>query len=159
MDVTALISLINLSVETYDEYEPAVLIPYINYAFDELSLELATAGDQEFIKTATISTDDAVPDTFVQFIPKDGYPVKIVDNKFVVTSGTTANIKYAFVKPWVTGVSDTVPFRQYNIGALVDKVTSRLHAAKTLKYVVETPQVDQYVSERTMAALIKAKGG
>jgi hypothetical protein len=159
MLVSGLVDLINLSVETYDEYEPAVLIPYINYASDELSLELAVAGDQEFIKKATITTGDTVPETFVQFIPKDGYPVSIVDNEFVVNSGTTANIKYANTKPWVTGTSDTVPFRQYNIGVLVDKVTSRLHASKTLKYVVENPQVDQYVAERNITALKKAKGG
>lgn len=159
MLVSALIDLINLSVETYDEYEPAVLIPYINYASDELSLDLANAGDQEFIDTPTISTGDTVPDTFVQFIPKNGYPVRIVNNLFVVDAGTTATIKYSVTKPWVTGIGDTVPFRQYNIGPLVDKVTSRLHASKTLKYVVEAPQIDQYVSERNITALKTAKGG
>lgn len=159
MLVSALIDLINLSVETYDEYEPAVLIPFINYASDELSLELAVAGDPEFITKISITTGDTVPETFVQFIPKDGYPVDIVNNQFVVKVGTTASIKYATTKPWVTGISDTVPFRQYNIGPLVDKITSRLHAAKTLKYVVEAPQVDQYVLERNINALKQAKGG
>lgn len=159
MLVSALIDLINLSVETYDEYEPAVLIPFINYASDELSLELAVAGDPEFITKTSITNGDTVPEIFVQFIPKDGYPVDIVNNQFVVKLGTTASIKYATTKPWVTGVSDTVPFRQYNIGPLVDKITSRLHASKTLKYVVESAEIDKYVSERNTSALIKAKGG
>jgi hypothetical protein len=159
MLVSELITLINLSVDTYDEYDAATLIPYINYASDELCFDLANAGDTEFIASLAVITGTAVPATFVQFMPKNGYPVRIVNNAFVVDSGTTCNIKYAFTKPWVTGESDTVPFRQYNIGALVDKVTARLHAAKTLKYVVEDPRVDQYVSEKNMAALQKAKGG
>ena len=158
MLVSALIDLINLSVETYDEYEPSVLIPYINYAADELAFDLAIAGDQEFITTATISNGDSVPDTFVQFVPKNGYPVNIVNGNFV-TAAATVQIKYASTKPWVSGISDTVPFRQHNIGALVDKVTARLHAAKTLKYVVESPQVDQYVAEKNANALLKVKGG
>lgn len=159
MLVQNLIDLINLGVKTYDEYDPTVLIPYINYGMDELSLELAAAGDPEFCVTLMITSGLPVPTEFVQFIPKNGFPVYIQNDIFITTNGGSVTIKYARTKPWISAVADTVPFKQHCIGALVDKIKSRLHADKTLKYVVENPAVDQYIEQRNKAALIKAKGG
>lgn len=159
MLVQDIINLVNLGVETYDEYTADVVIPYYNLCSDELSLELGAAGDQEFITTVMVPSGMTVPSDFIQFVPKNGYPVERQGNIFISLTGGSPKVKYIKSKPWVSEVTDTVPFPQHCIGALVDKIKSRLHADKTLKYVVENPQVDQYIEQRNKAALIKAKGG
>lgn len=159
MLVQELVNMVNNGVETYDEYTFDVMKQFINFSMDEMSLELGAAGDQEFITTVMIPSGLPVPSDFVQFIPKTGYPVERQGDVFISLNGGSPKCKYIKSKPWVNDVTDTVPFPQHCIGVLVDKIKSRLHADKTLKYVVENPQVDQYIEQRGKAALLKAKGG
>lgn len=120
MTVSELITMINLeSNEILDDNTE--YIQYINAAIDYLSMILTSICDREVIKTATIANGQVVPSDFMQFIPANGYPVKI-DNKIFYTFNEekpVPGVMYAVKKNHISDMDNMIPFSELYISYLV----------------------------------------
>ena len=159
MLVQELINLINLEADELLD-EDTDNIPYINQAIDYLSFTLCGMGDPEIINVMDISSNVDVPSNFVDFVPHNGYPLYIQNNKFWVTtsSGLTLNkVKYSISKAHVSTVSDTIPFNDMYAGTLV-LIASYMIKKKT--YIpVEYCNEDLTFVQAVLASIKAAKGG
>lgn len=152
-----LVSMIDL--ETYgllDEESDNIL--YINNAIELLSFFLIGLQDPDMIVIADISDGEAVSPNFVDFVPKNGYPLYINGDKYHIISDdmTIYDVKYNVSKPHVTSLSDTVPFRDMYAGTLV-LIASYLikkHSYITPAYC----QQDEAFVQQLMSSIKAAKG-
>lgn len=81
MVVSELITEINLESNEILDNEKEY-IPYINAAIDHLSMILTAIKDREVIKRKSINNNDVIPVGFMQFVPKQGYPITINNGSF-----------------------------------------------------------------------------
>lgn len=104
-------------------------IQYINYAIDYLSLLLCSLADVEMMTIEDIAPGITKPSNFVGFVPKNGYPVYVVGDKFYTTTGATVKqVKFTTSKPHIAAVTDTIPFKDVYSGALVFLVSKMIKA-------------------------------
>ena len=159
MLVQELINLINLEADELLD-EDTDNIPYINQAIDYLSFTLCGMGDPEMINVMDISSKVDVPSNFVDFVPHNGYPLYIQNNKFWVTTSsglTLKKVKYSISKAHVSTVSDTIPFKDMYAGTLV-LIASYMIKKKT--YIpVEYCNEDLTFVQAVLASIKAAKGG
>ena len=88
MTVQELITQINIeSNEILDE--PTEYIQYINAAIDWLTMILVGIRDREVVKNINIQNLRAVPSDFMSFVPKIGYPIRIINGVFNTYDGET----------------------------------------------------------------------
>ena len=81
MVVSELITLVNVeSNEILDEQ--LEYIQYINAAIDWLTTILVSIKDREVVKNMDIPDKRAVPSDFMVFVPKTGYPIRIINGTF-----------------------------------------------------------------------------
>ena len=86
MTIQELITRINIeSNDILDE--ETEYIQYINAAIDYLSMILVNIRDMEVVKTTNIRDGFMVPNDFMSFIPKSGYPIRIVNGLFNTYDG------------------------------------------------------------------------
>lgn len=157
MKVQELVDLINAEAdELLDNDEDN--IPYVNHAIDLLSFFLAANGDPELIATKNISDGENVPSTFLNFIPRNGYPVYIDAGKFKIFTddSTLYNVRYAVGKEHVSSLVDEIPFKEMFTGAMV-LICSYLIKKKTYIPVEYCQQDKSFISE-LMQAIQSAKG-
>jgi hypothetical protein len=119
MLVSDIISQINLETgELLDD--DSENIQYINLAIDFLSFQLAGIGDPQALAMLTVTDNTVVPDNFIDFIPKNGYPVNINANKFqIIDDEDSVEIKYSTALPHISSLSDTIPVKDMYISTLV----------------------------------------
>lgn len=113
MTIQELITQINIeSNDIFDE--ETEYIQYINAAIDYLSMILVNIRDREVIKTTNIRDGFVVPNDFMSFVPKNGYPIRIVNGLFKTYDGDAVqDVTYSVYKNHVTDVSDFVPFSDF----------------------------------------------
>ena len=152
-----LINLINLEADELLD-EDTDNIPYINQAIDYLSFTLCGMGDPEMINCMDISPNTDVPSNFVDFIPHNGYPLYIQNNKFNLLSNDSKinQVKYSVVKPHVNTITDTIPFKDMYSGVLV-LIASYLIKKKTYIPVEYCNEDKSFVSD-VLTAIKAAKG-
>lgn len=138
-------------------------IPYVNWSMDLLSFVLAGIGDPEIIQTIDIVPTAevpqvAVPEDFVDFIPHNGYPVNILNGYFQVLldSGECRKVKYSTVKPHVSTIADTVPFKQQYVGTLV--LIASYMVKKKMYIPPEYCEQDKAFARQVLDSITKAKG-
>lgn len=158
MLVQNLIDLINLEAdELLDTDEEN--IPYINQAMDFLSFTLCGMGDPEMLNTVDIINNLDVPSNFVDFIPHNGYPIYINNNKFwlMTSDGLPIHkVKYSTTKPHVNTVDDQIPFKDMYANVLV-LIASYMIKKKT--YIpVEYCNEDKAFVTDVLNAIKAAKG-
>lgn len=123
MNVKELITLIDVeSNEIVDEQSE--YIQYVNHAIDTLSMILVTIRDREVVKNTNIADNAPVPTDFMAFVPKSGYPVRILGNVFKTYDGTPVNeVFYSIRKNHIDTFDDTIPFSEFFHSYLVQMVS------------------------------------
>lgn len=123
MVVSELIMEINLeSNEILDNQKE--YIPYINAAIDHLSMILTTIKDREVIKRKTINHNDVIPVGFMQFVPKQGYPIIINNGSFeTYNKQPVREVYYAVKKSHIANMTDSIPFTELYTYYLVQLVS------------------------------------
>ena len=113
MVVSELITLVNVeSNEILDEQ--LEYIQYINAAIDWLTTILVSIKDREVVKNTDIPNLKAVPSDFMGFVPKSGYPIRIINGTFETYDGETVNqVFYSVRKNHVDEMDDTIPFSEF----------------------------------------------
>lgn len=155
MLVQNLIDLINLEADELLDND-ADNIPYINAAIDYLSFTLAGLGSSDSMNTTMIVDNLPVPENFIEFVPKNGYPIYIDNNTFY-TNGKTITAKYSIAKPHVSTVTDPIPFKDMYASTLV-LIASYMIKKKSYIPVEYTGQDSSFV-QAVLASISKAKGG
>lgn len=154
MLVQNLIDLINLEADELLD-EDTDNIPYINAAIDYLSFVLAGMGSSDCMNTTMIVDNLPVPSNFIEFVPKNGYPV-FIDNNTFYTNGKTITAKYSIAMPHVSVVTDTIPFKDMYSSVLV-LIASYMIKKKSYIPVEYTGQDGTFL-QTVLAAIGKAKG-
>ena len=156
MLVQELINLINLEADELLDTD-ADVIPYINSAIDYLSNTLCGMKDPEMMVLINITSGDLVPSNLAGLVPANGYPIRIVGDKFYTTVGATVNdVKYATHKNHITLVSDVLPFKEAYASVLTF-IASYLIKKKT--YIpVEYTNTDKSFVGDVINAIKAAKG-
>ena len=157
MKVQKVIDLINAEAdELLDTDEDN--IPYVNHALDVLAYFLAGIGDPEVIKTASIKDKTNVPNDFVDFIPKNGYPLYLENGKIRSMTGNTVNgVKYRIMFPKVSDLTDDMPCRDMYVNAIV-LTASYLIKKKTYIPVEYCTQDKEFVMQ-VMQMIQSVRGG
>lgn len=112
MTVQELITLINVEsneiLDNQNEY-----IQYINAGIDYLSMVLVAIKDNEVVKSMTVDDNDDAPNNFMSFVPKSGYPIRIVNGVFYTYDGNTVDdVFYSIRKNHIVNNADAVPFSE-----------------------------------------------
>ena len=164
MLVSELIEWINSDIVNFDEMDAASTdytenpLPYINRSIDFLSDTLIDYQDPLSVVEVDIAPSLPVPKNFVQFAPKNGFPVYITSltgtSIFMTTSGNTVRCKYYVRKPHVTSVTQEVPFADCYCGIL-----SQIAALFILNRNEADITSDSGLLTQVLAALKAAKGG
>ena len=123
MVVRELITLVNVeSNEILDEQ--LEYIQYINAAIDWLTTILVSIKDREVVKNMDIPDKMAVPSDFMGFVPKTGYPIRIINGTFETYDGETVNqVFYSVRKNHIDDLDDTIPFSEFFHSYLVQLVS------------------------------------
>lgn len=112
MVVSELITLVNVeSNEILDEQ--LEYIQYINAAIDWLTTILVSIKDREVVKNMDIPDKRSVPSDFMGFVPKSGYPIRIINGTFETYDGETVNQVFYSVRK-ITLMNWTILFRFLN---------------------------------------------
>ena len=113
MVVKELITLVNVeSNEILDEQ--LEYIQYINAAIDWLATILVSIKDREVVKNTDIPNLKAVPSDFMGFVPKSGYPIRIINGTFETYDGETIKqVFYSVRKNHVDDLDDPIPFSEF----------------------------------------------
>lgn len=113
MTVQELITQINIeSNEILDE--PTEYIQYINAAIDWLTMILVSIRDREVVKNIDVQNLRAVPSDFMSFVPKSGYPIRIINGTFETYDGETVKgVFYSVRKNHVDDMDDPIPFSEF----------------------------------------------
>lgn len=154
MTVNELITTINLDTNEIldDETE---YIPYINTAIDTLSMLLAPLHDPEVTQCMDVKNNDAIPTSFLQFVPVSGYPITMKNGTFQTYDGKTVpDVYYAIKKPHIAGMDDAVPFSEMYTFALV-QIVSYLVKKKSL--MIDFANADNAFIQQLMDAIKGAK--
>lgn len=111
MVVKELITLVNVeSNEILDEQ--LEYIQYINAAIDWLATILVSIKDREVVKNTDIPNLKAVPSDFMGFVPKSGYPIRIINGTFETYDGEIVKgVFYSVRKNHVDELDDQIPFQ------------------------------------------------
>jgi len=106
MVVKELITLINVeSNEILDEQ--LEYIQYINAAIDWLATILVSIKDREVVKNTDIPN-------FMGFVPKSGYPIRIINGTFETYDGEIVKgVFYSVRKNHVDDMDDPIPFSEF----------------------------------------------
>lgn len=155
MLVQNLIDLINLEADELLD-EDIDNIPYINSAIDYLSFTLAGLGSSDCMNTIVITDNTPVPNNFIEFVPKNGYPIYI-DNDVFYTSGKTITAKYSIAKPHISTITDTIPFRDMYASTLV-LIASYMIKKKSYIPVEYTSSDKAFIAD-VLNSIKAAKGG
>jgi hypothetical protein len=155
MLVQDVINLINLEADELLD-EDADNIPYINSAIDYLSFTLAGLGSSDCMTTLQVVSGLSVPSNFIEFVPKNGYPVYISGDVFYTNTGNPVNIKYSVAQPHVSLITDTIPFKDMYISTLV-LIASYMIKKKTYIPVEYTNSDKAFVSD-VLTSIKAAKG-
>lgn len=112
MTVQELITQINIeSNEILDE--PTEYIQYINAAIDWLTMILVSIRDREVVKNIDVQNLRAVPSDFMSFVPKSGYPIRIINGTFQTYDGEQVEeVFYSTKKSHVDSFDDAIPFSE-----------------------------------------------
>lgn len=123
MTVQELITLIDVeSNEILDDTNEYV--QYINAAIDYLSMLLVAIRDREVIKMMDVANNNAIPSDFMSFVPKQGYPIRIVNDSFNTYSGDTIEgVFYSIRKNHISNFGDAIPFTEFFHSYLVQLVS------------------------------------
>ena len=123
MTVQELITLIDVeSNEILDDTNE--YIQYINAAIDYLSMLLVAIRDREVIKVMDVANNNAIPSDFMGFVPKQGYPIRIVNGSFNTYSGDTIEgVFYSICKNHISNFGDAIPFTEFFHSYLVQLVS------------------------------------
>lgn len=113
MVVKELITLVNVeSNEILDEQ--LEYIQYINAAIDWLTTILVSIKDSEVVKNTDIPNLKAVPSDFMGFVPKSGYPIRIINGTFETYDGEIVKgVFYSVRKNHVDDMDDPIPFSEF----------------------------------------------
>lgn len=130
-------------------------IQYINAASDYLSFVMAGLGSSDCMMTTSVVDNLPVPSNFVEFVPKNGYPVYI-DNDTFYTDGNTVKVKYSISKPHISQATDTVPWKDMYASVLV-LIASYMIEKKSYIPASKTER-DKPFYQDVLAAIAKAKG-
>ena len=124
MTVQELITQINIeSNEILDE--PTEYIQYINAAIDWLTMILVSIRDREVVKNIDVQNLRAVPSDFMSFVPKSGYPIRIINGVFQTYDGDTVEeVFYSVKKNHVSAFDDAIPFSEFFLTSSVMKCCS-----------------------------------
>ena len=155
MLVQNLIDLINLEADELLD-EDTDNIPYINSAIDYLSFILAGLGSSDCMNTKQIWDYLPVPSDFIEFVPKNGYPIYI-DNNVFYTNGKTITAKYSIAKPHISVVTDTIPFKDMYASTLV-LIASYMIKKKSYIPVEYTSSDKGFIAD-VLNSIKAAKGG
>lgn len=123
MTVQELITQINIeSNEILDE--PTEYIQYINAAIDWLTMILVSIRDREVVKNIDVQNLRAVPSDFMSFVPKSGYPIRIINGVFQTYDGDTVEeVFYSVKKNHVSAFADAIPFSEFFYSYLIQLVS------------------------------------
>lgn len=123
MTVQELITQINIeSNEILDE--PTEYIQYINAAIDWLTMILVSIRDREVVKNIDVQNLRAVPYDFMSFVPKSGYPIRIINGVFQTYDGDTVEeVFYSVKKNHVSAFDDAIPFSEFFHSYLIQLVS------------------------------------
>ncbi|KAF1680491.1 hypothetical protein [Veillonella sp. R32] len=123
MVVSELITEINLESNEILDNEKEY-IPYINAAIDHLSMILTAIKDREVIKRKSINNNDVIPVGFMQFVPKQGYPITINNGSFeTYGQKEVRDVYYAVKKTHIANMADSIPFTELYTHYLVQLVS------------------------------------
>lgn len=146
-------------METYGLLdEDTEYVPYINNAIELLGFFLASMGDPEMLAMIDIDDGDDVPEDFINFLPANGYPINILNNKFKIINGDSScvDVKYAVSKKRIKSLDDDIPLKDMYTGVL-QMIASYL--VKKHSYIPPTYcQQDEAFTQQLMAAIKGAKG-
>lgn len=137
---------------TYDDDE---LLGYLNDAIEQLSVERITAKDPVMITEAKITPGTtAVPDGFVCFAGQ--FPVYFAGGKIVSLDGETKErtVRYFAVKPRLSALSETLPFGDESVHALLNYTIFAASAR-----VGASAEAEAAISTRSVEALQRAGAG
>jgi len=155
MLVQDLINLINLEADELLD-EDTDNIPYINAAIDYLSFSLSGMGSSDCMTMVQVTPGLPVPSDFIEFVPKNGYPVYISGGLFYTNTGDPVKIKYVVAQPHVSAVTDVIPFKDMYVTTLVF-IASYLIKKKTYIPVEYTATDKAFISD-VIASIKAAKG-
>lgn len=155
MTVQELITLINVEsneiLDNQNEY-----IQYINAGIDYLSMILVAIKDNEVVKSMTVADNDDVPNNFMSFVPKSGYPIRIVNDVFSTYDGNTVNdVFYSIRKNHIINNEDAIPFSEIFHSYLV-QIVSYLIKKKSL--MIDYAEYDKGFIDH-LTEIIKAARG
>lgn len=158
MTTQQLINLINLEADELLDTDKDN-IPYVNQAIDFLSFFLAGMNDPDMFITTDVADGDNIPASFIDFIPKNGYPIAVNGSKFKIISDDymIRDVHMTLSKPHVAAMDDNIPFRDSYAGCLV-LIASYLIKKKTYIPVEYCEQDKSFITE-LMGAIKAAKGG
>ena len=127
MVVSELITLVNVeSNEILDEQ--LEYIQYINAAIDWLTTILVSIKDREVVKNTDIPNLKTVPSDFMGFVPKSGYPIRIINGTFETYDGETVNQVF-YISFMVKKKSLMTDYAAYD-KQFIDYITEQIKAAR-----------------------------
>ena len=153
MVVSELITLVNVeSNEILDEQ--LEYIQYINAAIDWLTTILVSIKDREVVKNMDIPDKRVVPSDFMGFVPKTGYPIRIINGTFETYDGKTVNqVFYSVRKNHVDELDDTIPFSEFFYSYLVQLVSFMVKKKSLMTdYAAYDKQFIDYITEQIKVA-------
>ena len=153
MTVQELITQINIeSNEILDE--PTEYIQYINAAIDWLTMILVSIRDREVVKNIDVQNLRAVPSDFMSFVPKSGYPIRIINGVFQTYDGDTVEeVFYSIKKNHVSAFDDAIPFSEFFHSYLIQLVSFMVKKKSLMTdYAAYDKQFIDYITEQIKAA-------
>lgn len=155
MTVQELITMIDLEsneiLDNSNEY-----IPYINAAIDYLSMILTSIGDRESLKNVTIKNNMAVPSDFMAFVPKSGYPIRIVNGSFqTYDEQSIEDVYYSVKKNHISNMTHIVPFSEIYLSYLVQFVS---YLVKKKSLMIDYANYDKTFIDNLTQLIQLAKG-
>lgn len=153
MVVKELITLVNVeSNEILDEQ--LEYIQYINAAIDWLTTILVSIKDREVVKNTDIPNLKGVPSDFMGFVPKSGYPIRIINGTFGTYDGQTVKeVFYSVRKNHVDEMDDTIPFSEFFHQYLVQLVSFMVKKKSLMTdYAAYDKQFIDYITEQIKVA-------
>lgn len=153
MVVRELITLVNVeSNEILDEQ--LEYIQYINAAIDWLTTILVSIKDREVVKNTDIPNLKGVPSDFMGFVPKSGYPIRIINGTLETYDGETVKeVFYSVRKNHVDDLDDPIPFSEFFHQYLVQLISFMVKKKSLMTdYAAFDKQFIDYITEQIKAA-------